>query len=68
LPSARFVPKSSSVFGFGVAVKANRREVGEPSAVFHLGQDRALQLLLRRLGAGLFAFRSFERAGGEYGL
>ena len=38
------------------------REVGQPPALLHLGQDRALQLLLGRLRVGLLRLRLFERA------
>ncbi len=43
-------------------------EVGQPSALLHLGQDGALQLLLGRLRSGLPCLRLFQRIGGEHGL
>ena len=43
-------------------------EVGQGTALFHLGEDHRLQLLLRGRGAGLFRFRRLEASRGEYRL
>ena len=54
--------------GFGRGGERERRQVRQPAALLHLGQDAALQLLLRRLGPGLLLFGLLQPPGGQYGL